>query len=122
MQSQCVPLKPFSQNKARKGCQFKTKACADFMYSLRIYLLSQPKVDFPTEGDLEIHFLWGLSNYRLSDYDNPIKTAQDAICTHYGINDNQFVAGSQRKVKVQKGAEFIRFSICTHNPEAWRGL
>ena len=86
---------------------------------LKLKRLEKPCIP---EGDLEIHFLWGMSYYKISDYDNPIKTAQDVICDWLGIDDNRFVGGSQRKTKVKKGDEFIAFEIRPHVPEGWSGL
>lgn len=114
-----VPIKPFSQNKARQGRQFKTKACEQFMedFAKRL-LVDAPRVKLP-DGELEIHFLWGFSYYTTSDYDNPIKTAQDVIADHYRIDDNRFVGGSQRKVKVKRGEEFIAFVIRPSDASLW---
>ena len=115
-----VMIKPFSQNKARRGKQVKTAECDVFMTKLALLLMKEdPRPKKLPEGDLEIHFVWGMSYYAVSDYDNPIKTAQDVIATHYGIDDRRFVGGSQRKVKVKKGEEFIQFTIGRYDPTVW---
>lgn len=115
-----VMIKPFSQNKARRGRQIKTVECDAFMTKLALLLLKvDPRPKELPEGDLEIHFVWGMSYYATSDYDNPIKTAQDVIATHYGIDDKRFVGGSQRKVKVKKDEEFIQFTIKKYDSRRW---
>lgn len=114
-----VMVKPLSMNEARKGRQYKTDKCNDFEERFGSLLLLAPKPDIPEEGDLEIHFEWGMSNFKRSDYDNPIKVAQDVICKWLNIDDNRFIGGSQIKVRVKKGCEYIKFRIKEHNPEKW---
>ena len=115
-----VKIKPFSQNKARKGRQYKTKVCEKFMFDLRVLLIKElPNPGELPDGDLEIHFLWGMFYHKTSDYDNPIKTAQDVVAAHYGIDDRRFIGGSQRKVKTKKGEEFIQFTIRAADSDRW---
>ena len=114
-----INIKPFSINKARQGKQYKTEKCAQFMENLSILLLANtPKVEIP-EGDLEIHFIFGLFYYTVTDADNCVKVTQDVICSHYGIDDKRFIGGSQRKIKVPKGQEFIQYIIREYNPKRW---
>ena len=118
-------MKPFSQNAARTGRQHKTPECKQFFHDFAVRLLvDAPRWKFvlPDTGDLEIFFVWGLSNMGM-DYDNPVKTACDVISTHLGINDRRFVGGYQRKVKVKRGNEFIQFAIREAiSLEAWADL
>ena len=113
-----IPTKPLSVNQAWKGKRFKTEKYDEFTDTVDKLLLMNRKPEIP-DGDLEIHFMWGLSTYKQSDYDNPIKCAQDRIANWLKIDDNRFVGGSQRKVKVSKGDEFIVFMIRPYNPVLW---
>ena len=102
-----INIKPVSVNQAWKGSRFKTKKYKDFEETFSLLL---PKLEIP-KGYLEIYFEFGLSAFILSDWDNPIKTAQDVISKKYGFNDNIIVKGIVKKVKVKKGQEYIKFNI-----------
>ena len=113
-----VNIKPFSQNKARRGRQWKTQECEQFMEDFAFLLLAEVPQEPLPEGDLEIHFLFGMWHPG-ADYDNPLKTAQDVVAAHYGIDDKRFIGGSQCKIRVKKEDEFIAYVIRVHSPVAW---
>ena len=113
-----IPVKPLSVNEAWKGRRYKSASYSRFEILLYAKLLHTVRPNIP-DGDLEIHFVWGFSRFRQSDYDNPIKTAQDVICRWLKIDDSRFVSGSQLKVKVDKGDEFIRFFIRKFDMKEW---
>lgn len=120
-----IPIKPFSQNRVKSGRSFKTQAARDWEYAFRLLLLKhfpRRNVMLPS-GDLELHFQFGFSS-RNADVDNPVKIAQDILCAHLGLkNDNRIRAISVRSVKVAKGAEFIAFSFCAYCDDArWEAL
>ncbi|MDY7025971.1 MAG: hypothetical protein SVC26_06500, partial [Pseudomonadota bacterium] len=69
-----VFIKPISVNQAWQGRRFKTPHYKAYEQEL---LLKLPKsIDIP-EGELALLATFGLSNYKASDYDNPIKPFQD---------------------------------------------
>jgi len=107
-----INIKPLSVNDAWQGRRFKTKEYKK--YEIDCNLLLPGSLEIP-DGYLKIYFEWGLSNFG-GDYDNPIKPIQDIISKKYGFNDNRIVEGTERKVKVKKGQEYIKFKI-----EKWEG-
>lgn len=116
-----VLIKPFSINKARQGRQFNTPACNEFKVAFGV-LLNKLEIPPVPDGDLLIHFAWGFCYFKSSDYDNPVKIAQDVIAGWLGIDDRRFVGATIRKIKVKRGAEFIRFAISKYNPNDWAGV
>jgi len=102
-----VPIKPLSVNGAWKGQRYRTDEYK--CYAQHLSLLLPNKIDIP-DGKLEIHFRFYFSSEG-SDYDNPIKPAQDVICKKYGIQDNKFYRATIEKHLVKKGQERIEFKI-----------
>lgn len=120
-----IPIKPFSQNRVKRGRTYKTAECRNWERDFRLLLLKyapRDELSIP-DGDLELHFQFGFSS-RNADVDNPVKIAQDTLCRHFGFaNDNRIRAISVRSVKVAKGAEFIAFSFCAYRDDArWEAL
>ena len=120
-----IPIKPFSQNRVKSGRSYKTTAARDWERAFGLLLLKhcpRRKVVLP-DGDLELHFRFGFSS-RNADVDNPVKIAQDILCAHLGLkNDNRIRAISVRSVPVGKGKEFISFDICAYREDArWETL
>lgn len=62
------------------------------------------------DGELIIVFEFGVSS-NASDWDNPVKPAQDIIQDKFDFNDSRIKLGISRKVLVPKGKEYVKFSI-----------
>ena len=60
--------------------------------------------------DLSISITWGLSSL-LADIDNPSKPFIDCLQKKYGFNDRYIKELNLKKVKTDKGSEFIEFQI-----------
>ena len=102
-----IQIKPLSVNEMYRGKKFKSVLYLRYKQALLPQLDRTYKVP---EGLLELHFTFGLSN-QASDYDNLIKPTQDCICDYYGINDKNIYYGTQRKIIVPKGEEYIEFQF-----------
>ena len=102
-----IKIKPLSVNAAWQGRRFKTDLYK--RYEKDVALLLPPNLEIP-EGDLSIYLEWGFSNSS-SDWDNPIKPFQDILQKKYDFNDNRVFDARVKKVKVPKGAEYIKFNI-----------
>ena len=68
------------------------------------------RIDIP-DGELALLATFGLSNYKRSDYDNPIKPFQDVLQKKYGFDDSRIQCAFISKERVEKGREFIAFEI-----------
>jgi len=101
-----IKLKPLSSNDAWVGRRKRSNEYNRFRRDLS--LLLRP-MEIP-EGKLKLTLEWGFSS-KGSDYDNPIKPAQDIISEYYGFNDNRIYHGEQFKKIVKKGEEYIKFKI-----------
>lgn len=101
-----INIKPLSVNQAWQGKRFKTKLYSAFEQE---FLLKLRPLKLP-EPPYSVYYEFGLSNV-LSDWDNPIKPAQDVLQKKYGFNDKDIFEGVVRKVKVAKGLEYILFEI-----------
>lgn len=100
-------IKPLSVNEAWKGRRFKTDKYKRFE---REILLMLPAGFEVPDGDLVLRLEWGFSSAG-SDYDNPIKPFQDCLQKKYGFNDSRIVEGNQKKHKVKKGCEYIKWHL-----------
>lgn len=107
-----LPIKPLSVNEAWQGKRYKTdkykKYCRD------IKMLLPNNIELP-KGKFGIRFHFYFSNKR-SDWDNPIKTTQDAICAAYGLNDDNMYLGIVEKFICPKGEERTEFEIFEYEP------
>ncbi len=103
-----VVIKPLSINKAWQGKRFKTPAYSKYTNDLLFIL---PPFKLP-EPPYHILFEFGFSS-TLSDWDNCIKTTQDAIAERYGFNDKLIRKGTVTTQIVKKGQEYFKFDIQT---------
>lgn len=103
---QVIAIKPLSVNECWQGKRFKTPKYKAYEREL---LFRLPKIHIPT-GPYQISFEFGLSS-PLADWDNPVKPLQDILQKKYGFNDKDIVRATVDKIKVAKGAEYIKFSI-----------
>lgn len=101
-----VDIKPLSVNKAWQGKRFKTK---DYKSYESAVLLLLPKIEV-TAGNIELSIEFGFSN-KQSDIDNPVKCFIDCLQKKYGFNDRHIYKLNLTKVDVEKGNDYIRFSI-----------
>lgn len=101
-----IKIQPLSVNACFQGRRFKTPAYTSYERSC-LFLL--PKKDIPL-GKLKISFEFGLS-YSGNDIDNSIKPFLDILQKKYGFNDSRIYELNVKKIKTQKGQEFIRFEI-----------
>ena len=88
------------------GRRFKTQAYKKYEADLLEIL---PELSIP-KGPLEVVYIFGVSN-SVSDWDNPIKPFQDVLQKRYDFNDSAIYKATVHKIKVAKGAEFIKFEI-----------
>lgn len=100
-------IKPLSTNKAWKGRRFKTDEHNKYCEAVSFLL---PKNIIVPEGLLKVEYEFGLSS-RGSDFDNAIKSFTDILSKKYGFNDNRIMIAVIRKAIVEKGKEYIYFSI-----------
>lgn len=103
-----INIKPLSVNQAWQGKRFKTKLYYAFEQE---FLLKLRPLKLP-EPPYSVYYEFGLSN-TLSDWDNPIKPTQDVLQKKYKFNDKDIFEAVIRKVKVDKGSEYILFEIKT---------
>ena len=100
-------IKPMSINKAYQGRRYKTPEYKAWREQISFML--PPTIDLP-KGRKMLAVTFGVSS-KLSDYDNPLKTFQDALQDKYGFDDREIYAGLVAKVDVPKGSEFIKWKL-----------
>lgn len=111
-----IPLKPHSTNRLYRGRRWKTPEATAFEKSFQTLLLIHlPRPVIP-EGDLTIHWQFGIA--RRMDVTNCIKLAEDVLATHCGFNDNRVRKTIAVKHIVPKGQEFIDFEITAYQHDA----
>lgn len=108
-----IKVKPMSVNDVWQGKRYKTKKYK--AYEKEVYHLL-PVIKIPKEGPLKVYYEFGFSS-ALSDYDNPIKPFQDILQFKYAFDDNRIYDATIKKVKVNKGEEYIKFNIWPVNTE-----
>lgn len=101
-----VKIKPLSVNECWQGRRFKTAAYKAYEKEL-LYILPTLSVPKPP---YRVTYEFGMSNVQ-SDYDNPIKPLQDILQKKYGLNDSHIYEAIIRKVKVEKGADYLTVQI-----------
>lgn len=106
MESIKLKIKPLSVNEAWKGRRFKTDAYRSYQ---RTVLFMLPKMNFPPPP-LMIEYHFGFSNMA-SDIDNPVKLMTDILQKKYRFNDKDIMEMRLKKVKTQKGHEFIHIFV-----------
>jgi len=102
-----LKIKPLSLNHAYCGRRFKTPELEYFKQ--QVYLFTPKNLKIP-EGKLAVKYVFGVSS-KNADGDNLIKAFQDAISEKYGFNDKIIYKWEVEKIDVEKGSEFISFSI-----------
>jgi len=105
-----IKIKSLSVNNAWAGRRFKTPAYKSYETEM-FYLL--PKIKVP-KGSLKLTVTFGFSN-SVSDIDNPLKPFIDILQKKYDFNDKQIYHLEIFKIIVDKGEEFIAFSIDKYN-------
>jgi Holliday junction resolvase RusA-like endonuclease len=103
-----INIKPLSINIAFQGRRFKTPKYKAF--ENHCLLLLKPMII--GKEKLSLSIIFGLSN-KMSDVDNGAKPFIDILQKKYGFNDNQIYELHLYKEIVDKGNEFIDFSIQT---------
>jgi Holliday junction resolvase RusA-like endonuclease len=101
-----VNIKPLSVNETWQGKRFKTQKYKDYELKMLFIL---PSIEIP-EGKLRIDIIYGFSN-KSSDIDNPCKPFIDILQKKYGFNDSRIYFLTQSKEIVEKGQEFIKFTV-----------
>lgn len=101
-----INIKPLSVNQAWQGKRFKTPKYKSYEKAV---LLSLPKLEVP-EGKLSLRLAFGLSS-KNADIDNPVKCFVDCLQKKYGFNDRNIYYMTIQKFDVDKGDEYIDFSI-----------
>ena len=107
-----VQIKSLSVNKCWQGRRFKSPEYKAFEEEL---LWKLPPLEVP-EGDIEVNFLFGVSN-KLSDLDNFLKPILDILQKKYGFNDRSIYRIVAEKILVNKGQEFLTFSFFKHGQQ-----
>lgn len=102
-----VPIKPLSVNSAYRGRRFSTPELHQYKRDVSLLL---PNLEIPQGKRLKVSYVFGVSS-KNSDGDNLVKAFQDIISEQYGFNDKTIYSWSIEKVDVEKGEEFIDFSI-----------
>ena len=102
-----VRVKPLSVNEAWLGRRRKSAAYRSYEVKVPRHL---PELTLPARGPLALSLQIGVSN-RASDIDNPVKPFTDILSKHYGFNDNRIYRLEVTKYKVEKGEEYISFSL-----------
>lgn len=106
-----IDIKPLSINAAFQGRRFKTPAYKKYTDDLQFLL---PPIKLP-EPPYHIIFEFGFSS-KASDWDNCIKTTQDAIAQKYGFDDKLIRRGWVDTEIVPKGQEYFKFQIIEKIP------
>lgn len=99
-------IKPLSVNAAWQGKRFKSPAYKQYE---RDMLMIMPRLEVP-EGELKLSIVFGFSN-KSSDIDNPLKMFIDILQTKYKFNDSRITSLLVKKLKVEKGFEYIEFNL-----------
>jgi len=101
-----IKIKPISVNTVWKGKRYKTKAYQ--IYEAKLMFLLKP-VKVP-EGELSLFMNVGFSS-KNADLDNVLKPFIDILQKKHGFNDKQIFRIDITKTLVNKGNEYIEYSI-----------
>lgn len=101
-----IQIKPLSINEAFKGRRFKTPKYKQYERDV-LFLLPQMKLGKPP---YEIYLEFGFSNMG-ADVDNPVKLFWDILSQKYNFNDKDIYLAYIKKVKTEKGKEYIKFTL-----------
>jgi Holliday junction resolvase RusA-like endonuclease len=102
-----------SVNKAWQGKRYKT---TDYKVYEQELMYRLPKAVEIPEGPLRVIYEFGVSN-PLSDWDNPCKPFQDVLQKRYEFDDRRIMEATVKKVIVEKGKEYISFSILPYRQD-----
>jgi len=102
-----INISPLSSNKAYVGRRWQTPA---FVYYKNKLFELIPRITFP-EGKVKVSYVFGISKGQ--DVDNLIKHFQDSLIERSTnlMSDASIYEINARKVKVEKGCEFIEFKV-----------
>jgi len=103
-----VDIKPLSVNECWQGRRFKTPKYKKYESDM---LLMLPALLVPPKP-YRIVFEFGLSNHA-NDIDNSVKPFMDILQKRYLFNDRDVMEMLLKKVKVEKGKEYIYFKVET---------
>ena len=109
-----LEVKPLSVNAAYRGRRFRSSEYQDFKKQMEMALKQNP-IKIPNSKYLKIFFDFGLSN-NAADWDGPIKTAQDCLFEHIGLNDKVIRAGEVVTTMVDVGNEYIWVRLEPYTP------
>jgi Holliday junction resolvase RusA-like endonuclease len=101
-----LKIKALSVNEAWKGRRFKTTKYDSYIREMMLIL---PKINIP-KSPLSLYISFGLSS-KLNDIDNGLKPFIDCLVKKYGFDDRDIYFLEAKKQIVEKGKEFIKFSI-----------
>jgi len=101
-----IDIKPLSVNQVWQGKRFKTQKYKSYEKEL---LLKLPTIKIPPPP-YKVIYEFGMSSV-LSDWDNPIKPFQDVLQKRYGFDDKHIFEATVKKVKTERGKEYIKFTI-----------
>ena len=102
-----INIKPLSANEAFKGTKIKSAKYRAFEKELSFRL---PYASIPNKTSLRLSYEFGFSNLQ-SDIDNAVKQTTDVLSKKYGFNDMYVMELNVKKFVVEKGQEYIKFSI-----------
>ncbi|MCH7724437.1 MAG: hypothetical protein IIC76_14030 [Bacteroidetes bacterium] len=103
-----IDIKPLSVNFAWKGRRFKTDKYKQYERDC-LFLLPRFTIGKPP---YKIYLEFGFSNMG-ADIDNPVKLFLDITQKKYNFNDKDIIEAHIKKVKTEKGKEYIKFEIQT---------
>ena len=119
-----LQIKPVSTNKLhftnKRGGRTMTNEYVVFKWKVFAMLPDTKKVYVPTEGDLVIHYEFGITDN--FDASNCVKGIEDTLADKYKFNDKQVRFHTVMKTKVKRGQEYIRFRIVRYDHDAWYSL
>jgi len=101
-----INIKALSVNLAWQGKRFKTKKYKYYITEM-MYILPPLKV---SKNKLTLEVTFGFSCEK-SDIDNPLKCFIDCLEKKYKFNDKMIFKLIVEKEIVEKGSEFISFSL-----------
>lgn len=101
-----LKIKALSVNQCWQGRRFKTPAYKDYEHTVTTLL---PKLMLP-EGKMQLKLKVGTSS-KNSDTDNPTKPFLDILSKAYGFNDKVVYKIEIEKKDVEKGEEFVEFTL-----------
>ena len=104
-----IPVKCLSVNKAFTGRHFKTRDYIDFERDVcRVFKFAKQTI----MGECLVVYTFYVSNYKMVDVDNQIKTTQDLLVKLDYIKDDRLIKEIRAsKVACKKGEEKIIINI-----------